>query len=87
VILHRVTEHVRTQNWFMDGGYFDAWLLRPVWQDHGRRVREHPRFFELATQLGLVQLWETRGYPPGCMRVASPEGDRLACPGTRPSAS
>jgi adenylate cyclase len=69
----------------MDGGYFDAWLLRPVWQDHGRRVREHPRFFELATQLGLVQLWETRGYPPGCTRVASPEGDRLDCPEMRPA--
>jgi hypothetical protein len=36
MILRRVTEHVRTQNWFMDGGY-----------------------------------------PPGCTRVASPEGDRL----------
>jgi|GEM_PF-6659986 len=24
-------------------------------------------------------LWETRGYPPGCQRVASSSGDRLEC--------
>jgi hypothetical protein len=34
--------------------------------------------------MGLVALWETRGYPPGCSRVHDPKGDHLDCPGMRP---
>ena len=61
-----------------------AWWLRMVWQPSSVGVREDPRFFGIARELGLVELWEARGYPPGCMRVASPAGERLDCPGMRP---
>ena len=60
-----------------------AWWLRMFWQASSSRVREDPRFFGIARELGLVDLWEARGYPPGCTRVADPEGDRLDCPGMR----
>lgn len=60
-----------------------AWWLRMVWQPSSSGVREDPRFFGIARELGLVELWETRGYPPGCSRVVAPEGDRLDCPGMR----
>jgi TolB-like protein len=61
-----------------------AWWLRMVWQPSSVGIREDPRFFGIARELGLVELWETRGYPPGCSRVVAPEGDRLDCPGMRP---
>ena len=60
-----------------------AWWLRTVWQPSSSGVRDDPRFFGIARELGLVELWEARGYPPGCTRVAGPEGDRLDCPGMR----
>ena len=60
-----------------------AYWLRMAWQPSWAGVREDPRFFEIARELGYVDLWETRGYPPGCSRVATPEGARLDCPGMR----
>ena len=60
-----------------------SWWLRAVWQPSSSSVREDPRFFRIAGELGLVELWEARGYPPGCTRVAAAEGDRLDCPGMR----
>jgi len=60
-----------------------GYWLRMVWQPSSAGVREDPRFFEIARELGLVGLWEARGYPPGCTRVTEPEGDRLDCPGMR----
>jgi TolB-like protein/Tfp pilus assembly protein PilF len=61
-------------------GRFHPWL-RPVWQPWSANVREHPAFFEIATRLGLVALWEERGYPPGCARVDGAAGPRLDCAG------
>jgi hypothetical protein len=42
-------------------------------------LREHPRFFAMAEDLGMVRLWESRGYPGGCARVEAPGGDHLDC--------
>lgn len=55
--------------------------LRIAWLPSTREVREDPRFFEIATASGLVDLWEARGYPPGCSRVKAPGGDHLDCAG------
>jgi len=54
-----------------------------VWQPSSTGVREDPRFFGIARELGLVELWETRGYPPGCSRIVASGADRLDCPGMR----
>ncbi|TVQ29118.1 MAG: hypothetical protein EA370_15760, partial [Wenzhouxiangella sp.] len=63
----------------------DFWFwLRSAWLPSTAALREDPRFFAAAADLGLVALWETRGYPPGCQRVSSISGDHLACPGMRP---
>lgn len=55
--------------------------LRMAWLPSAGPVREDPRFFVAANSLGMVQLWEARGYPPGCKRVAQPGGDHLDCSG------
>lgn len=60
-----------------------AWWLRSAWLPYYAAVREDPRFFAFADKYGLVRLWETRGYPPGCQRASEPSGDRLDCPGMR----
>jgi TolB-like protein/tetratricopeptide (TPR) repeat protein len=57
------------------------WWLRSAWLPSTLALREHPRFFALAEDLGMVGLWETRGYPPGCQRVSAPGGDHLDCAG------
>lgn len=53
--------------------------LRSAWLPSNGALREDPRFFVVAETLGMVQLWEARGYPPGCKRVAEAAGDRLSC--------
>lgn len=53
--------------------------LRSAWLPSAGPLREDPRFFVAADALGMVALWEARGYPPGCRRVALPTGDRLDC--------
>ena len=58
--------------------------LRSAWLPSASAVREDPRFFVAAESLGMIKLWEARGYPPGCRRMALPTGDRLDCPGMRP---
>jgi adenylate cyclase len=50
-----------------------------AWEPGMRWLREDPRFFALMEEVGVVQLWEARGYPPGCRPVRSPGGDRLGC--------
>jgi adenylate cyclase len=55
--------------------------LRMAWLPSSGPVREDPRFFVAADSLGMVQLWEARGYPAGCKRVPHPAGDRLDCGG------
>jgi adenylate cyclase len=62
---------------------YQSFWLRMAWQPSWAGVREDPRFFQIARELGYVELWETRGYPPGCVRVAASAGDRLDCPGMR----
>lgn len=64
-------------------GEFRSFSLRGAWYRSSPELREHPKFFELARQVGLVELWETRGYPPGCTRLALAGGERLDCPGMR----
>jgi adenylate cyclase len=62
----------------------DFWFwLRSAWLPSTAALREDPRFFAAAADLGLVTLWETRGYPPGCQRVTAASGDHLDCPGMR----
>ncbi len=61
----------------------EEWWLRVAWLPSTAGLREHPRFFAIADNLGLVRLWESRGYPPGCKRVAAPGGDHLVCAGMR----
>jgi len=55
-----------------------SWL-RDMWQPASRRFREHPAFFEIADEIGLVELWQTRGYPPGCRPVDGPDDRHLDC--------
>jgi adenylate cyclase len=66
----------------VSGGLYNqpGWL-RSAWLPSAGAVREDPRFFVAADALGMVKMWEARGYPPGCKRVAEPAGDRLDCAG------
>ncbi len=59
----------------------ENYSLRIAWMPSTREVREDPRFFEIATASRLVDLWEERGYPPGCSRAKAPGGDHLDCAG------
>jgi len=56
------------------------WWLRSAWLPSTLTLREDPRFFAIAKDLGMVRLWETRGYPLGCQRVSSAQGEHLDCP-------
>jgi TolB-like protein len=60
------------------------WWLRSAWLPSTLALREDPRFFAITEDLGMVRMWETRGYPPGCRRVDAPGGDHLDCAGPRP---
>lgn len=69
---------------YSDQNNQDYWFwLRSAWLPSSSALREDPRFFAAVADLGLVSLWETRGYPPGCRRVAAASGDHLDCPGMR----
>jgi len=57
-----------------------ATWLRQVWQPNSEIFREHPLFFEYARRAGLVELWQSRGYPPGCAPVDGPDDRHLSCP-------
>ena len=54
------------------------WLMG-AWMPSFRGLRQDHRFFEVARSLGLVRLWDSRGYPDGCRRVQAPTGDHLEC--------
>jgi hypothetical protein len=58
-----------------------AYWLRQAWLPGARALREDPGFFSFAHRYGLVKLWETRGYPPGCRRIEATAGDHLDCAG------
>ncbi len=53
--------------------------MRPVWQPGNRACIEDPRFLEIMSKAGTVELWEQRGYPDGCIPVSDPPGDHLDC--------
>ncbi len=55
------------------------WWLRTAWLPSTLALRENPRFFALAKELGIVSLWEARGYPSACKRVQASGGDHLDC--------
>jgi TolB-like protein len=55
------------------------WWMRSAWMPSTLALREQPRFFALAADLGMVRMWESRGYPPGCQRVHAAGGDHLDC--------
>ena len=59
----------------------NQWWFRSAWLPSTLAMREDPRFFAIAQDLGMVRLWEARGYPQGCKRVSAASGDRLDCPG------
>ena len=52
-------------------------LLLPEYVDYA----EDPRYFEILRKDGIVEVWEQRGYPDGCVLVNNTEGDRLDCSG------
>ena len=55
------------------------WWMRTAWLPSTLALRENPRFFALAEDLGMVRLWETRGYPNACKRVKASSGEHLDC--------
>jgi adenylate cyclase len=55
--------------------------LRSAWIPSTLGLREDPRFFTFSDQLGMVRLWEARGYPDGCKRVQTAGSDHLDCGG------
>lgn len=55
-----------------------SWL-RHAWQPSTSWLREDPRFFDIAIRLGLVELWEARGYPDGCVRTRTDGLEHLSC--------
>ena len=79
--LDLLLDHLQASD-YTDLNNQDFWFwLRSVWLPSTSALREDPRFFSAAVDLGLVALWEARGYPPGCQRVTELAGDRLHCPG------
>jgi TolB-like protein len=65
------------------GNFAPPWL-RGMWQPASRPFREHPVFFEIAERFGLVEFWETRGYPDGCTRTSGEAGPNLECTDAMP---
>jgi TolB-like protein len=45
---------------------FTSWL----WSPYGTSARKLPQFPEFVRKLGLAELWDQRGPPPGCRRLA-----------------
>jgi TolB-like protein len=62
-------------------GFDDLYGFRVVYLPSGRPVVEHPRFLDIGRQLGLMPLWESKGYPMGCELLLEAGGDHLSCPG------
>ena len=53
--------------------------MRFFWQHGNRKYIEHPRFFAIMADAGVVELWEQRGYPDDCERATVAGGDHLDC--------
>jgi TolB-like protein/Flp pilus assembly protein TadD len=71
-------------DWFTPERFPHRWMLRSFWLPSTRALREDPRFIPIAKHYGLIELWEQRGYPPGCRRVQDARGDHLDCSGQAP---
>jgi TolB-like protein/tetratricopeptide (TPR) repeat protein len=71
-------------DWFTPERFPHRWMLRSFWLPSTRALREDPRFIPIARHYGLIELWEHRGYPPGCRRVEDARGDHLDCSGQAP---
>jgi tetratricopeptide (TPR) repeat protein len=54
-------------------------IMMIVWLPEYRAYVEDPRFLEIMSGDGALDLWERRGFPDGCIRVTDPTGDRLDC--------
>ena len=59
--------------------FWPSFVMPTVWLPEFRAYVEDPRFFEIMSRDGAVELWEQRGFPDGCIRVEDPVGDRLDC--------
>jgi TolB-like protein/cytochrome c-type biogenesis protein CcmH/NrfG len=71
-------------DWFTPERFPHRWMLRSFWLPSTRALREDARFIPIAKHYGLIELWEQRGYPPGCRRVDDARGDHLDCSGQAP---
>ena len=68
------------QSDYTDRNNQDFWFwLRSAWLPSTEALREDPRFFAAVDDLGLVELWEAQGYPPGCRPIDGSSGRRLDC--------
>jgi TolB-like protein len=63
---------------------WSRFTLRNFWLPSTQAIREDPRFYQAAKINGLSKLWEARGYPGTCTRVAAATGDHLSCPEPKP---
>lgn len=54
-------------------------IMMIVWLPEYRAYVEDPRFFDIMSDDGAVELWEQRGFPDGCVRINDPGGDHLDC--------
>lgn len=59
--------------------FWPMWLIGPLWLTEYSTYIEDPRFYEIMSWDGAVELWGQRGFPEGCIRVSDPAGDRLKC--------
>jgi TolB-like protein/Tfp pilus assembly protein PilF len=72
-------EHIDTSD-HEDLNNQDFWFwLRSAWLPSTLEFREDPRFFKAVSELGLVELWEARGYPRGCQPLDGADGRHLRC--------
>jgi tetratricopeptide (TPR) repeat protein len=53
--------------------------LRSAWLPSTLALREDPRFFAIVEGMGMVRMWEARGYTGGCTRMKATGGDHLDC--------
>jgi len=79
--LDLLLEHLEASD-YTDMNNQNYWFwLRSAWLPSTSALREDPRFFAAVEDLGLVELWEARGYPPGCAPADTAEAPRLDCSG------
>jgi adenylate cyclase len=58
-----------------------SFWMRMAWLPSTRELRESPRFLAYAESAGIARLWQTRGWPDGCVRVQAASGGHLNCSG------